>query len=248
MFKEETTANLAERKPLGDIVFDAICDEIVSGRIGAGTWLRQEEISDELGVSHTPVRQALERIIAEGLAERVPYKGVRVSKLSHENIAEIYALRMLLEPFVNRAAAIHLSDIELNRLSEINAQIELLTEQDQMSERRDLNRRFHMVINKACPNELLRRLYEIVLNKTPIWMTYEGMFRQSGRAQDRLKIDVNEHEALLNAFKARDPDLAESETLKCFDQTVLDIADLFKIPLELLKKKIQEVTPKRVKL
>jgi DNA-binding GntR family transcriptional regulator len=247
MFKEETTVNLAERKPLGDIVFDAICDGIVSGRIGAGTWLRQEEISDELGVSHTPVRQALERIIAEGLAERVPYKGVRVSKLGHENIAEVYALRMLLEPLVNRAAAIHLTDPELDRLSEINAQIELLTEQDQMSERRELNRQFHMLINKACPNALLSRLFEMVFNKTPNWMTYEGMFRQTDEAQDRLKIDFNEHKALLNAFKARDPDLAENETLKCFDQIMLDLADLFGIPLELLKKKVQEVTPQRAR-
>ncbi len=244
MLDKKIATDLAQRRPLGELVFDALCDGIISGRIEAGAWLRQEEISEELGISHTPIRQALERLVAEGLAERVPNKGVRVSKLSHENIAEIYALRMLLEPLVVRAATHDLTDSDLDQLAEIVDQMDSLIEQDQMSERRDLNRQFHMTINRACQNPLLSRLYEIVFNNTPNWMTYEGMFRQTGLAHHRLEIEMDEHKAILQALMNRDPDLAEAETIKCFNQLKDDLADLFVISIDVLDEKIEEVTPR----
>ncbi|MFV2043842.1 MAG: GntR family transcriptional regulator [Anaerolineales bacterium] len=244
MLDTKIATDLARRKPLGEIVFDALCDGIISGQIEAGAWLRQEEISEELGISHTPVRQALERLAAEGLAERVPNKGVRVSRLSHENIAEIYALRMLLEPLVVRAATRDLTDSDLDRLAEIVDQMDSLTVQDQMTERRDLNRQFHMTINRACQNPLLSRLYEIVFNNTPNWMTYEGMFRQTGLAHHRLKTEMDEHKAILQALIDRDPELAEAETIKCFNQLKEDLAELFPIPIDVLEEKVQEVTPR----
>ena len=97
LFDNHTKSKIDRRKPLADLVFEAIRDNILSGQIKADDWLRQEDVASELGVSHTPVRQALERLIAEGLAERVPYKGVRVSHFKPEEIAEIYALRLLLK-------------------------------------------------------------------------------------------------------------------------------------------------------
>ena len=66
------------RKPLKDEVFDVLHQDILSGKYAAGAWLRQEEIARRLGVSMTPVREALDLLVAAGLAERVAYRGVRI--------------------------------------------------------------------------------------------------------------------------------------------------------------------------
>ena len=66
------------RKPLKEEVFEILHGRIIAGQYSAGEWLRQEEISSQLGVSMTPVREALDLLVSSGLAERVPYRGVRI--------------------------------------------------------------------------------------------------------------------------------------------------------------------------
>src|SRR5512147_1733036 len=90
-----------QKRPLKEDVFDALHEKIVSGKYKPGEWLRQDDIATQLGVSMTPVREALDLLVAAGLAERVPYRGVRVPQPSQEEIAESYAVRLLLEKAVN---------------------------------------------------------------------------------------------------------------------------------------------------
>ena len=70
--------SIQSHRPLTDIVFERLRDAIIDGRLEAGQWLRQEPLAQELGVSQMPVREALKRLVAEGLAVRIPYKGVKV--------------------------------------------------------------------------------------------------------------------------------------------------------------------------
>ena len=71
-----------EKKSLKDEVFELLHRRVVSGEYALGKWLRQGEIANELDVSPTPVREALDQLVAEGLAERIPYRGVRVPQLA----------------------------------------------------------------------------------------------------------------------------------------------------------------------
>jgi DNA-binding GntR family transcriptional regulator len=86
-----------QRRSLKEEIFDVLHDKIIAGQVGPGEWLRQEDIATQLGVSMTPVREALDLLVSVGLAERVPYRGVRVPQLTTEEIAEAYAMRLLLE-------------------------------------------------------------------------------------------------------------------------------------------------------
>ncbi|MGZ6316095.1 MAG: GntR family transcriptional regulator, partial [Anaerolineales bacterium] len=81
------------RKPLKEEVFDVLHGRIIAGQYSAGEWLRQEEISSLLGVSMTPVREALDLLVSAGLAERVPYRGVRILEPSPKEILNSYGLR-----------------------------------------------------------------------------------------------------------------------------------------------------------
>jgi DNA-binding GntR family transcriptional regulator len=67
-----------QRRSLKEEIFDVLHDKIIAGKVGPGEWLRQEDIASQLGVSMTPVREALDLLVSVGLAERVPYRGVRV--------------------------------------------------------------------------------------------------------------------------------------------------------------------------
>src|SRR5512141_475371 len=86
-----------QKRPLKEDVFDALHEKIVSGKYKPGEWLRQDDIATQLGVSMTPVREALDLLVAAGLAERVPYRGVRVLEPSSREIVDSYGMRLLLE-------------------------------------------------------------------------------------------------------------------------------------------------------
>jgi DNA-binding GntR family transcriptional regulator len=158
---------IKEHKSLTELAHEAIREWILSGHFKPGDWLRQEELSQQLGVSHTPVREALDRLVADGLVERVPNRGVRVSPIDDNVIAEVYCLRLLLEPRVAGLSASNISGEELDHLGEIVNQAEILTSLDDMPSRRQMNREFHIKISNNCGSATLRRLHEIVWNKYP---------------------------------------------------------------------------------
>ena len=79
-------AGAVQRKPMKEQVYDVLHENILAGRYAAGAWLRQEEIASQLGVSMTPVREALDLLVSSGLAERVPFRKLwewRNNKIVH---------------------------------------------------------------------------------------------------------------------------------------------------------------------
>ena len=84
-------------KQLHHAVADQLCAAIQTGNLKPGEWLRQERLAQELGVSQMPVREALKELIAEGLVEHLPYRGVRVVEFSPDDVGEVYAHRSFLE-------------------------------------------------------------------------------------------------------------------------------------------------------
>src|SRR5512145_2350390 len=106
-------------KPLKEEVYDALHRQIIAGKYKPGDWLRQEDIASQLGVSQTPVREALDLLVSSGLAERIPYRGVRVLKLTTEEIVDSYVLRLLLESTAVAATARIRTDEQLAALYRI---------------------------------------------------------------------------------------------------------------------------------
>src|SRR6059058_688989 len=107
-----TTSPLAEHKQLHNVVLDRLRDMIMQGELRAGEWLRQERLARELGVSHTPIREALKQLEVEGLVEHVPYRGVRVIEFSLNDVVDIYAMRAALEALAASAAATEMTAAE----------------------------------------------------------------------------------------------------------------------------------------
>jgi DNA-binding GntR family transcriptional regulator len=225
---------------LADTVYAALRDAIIDGRLAPGDWLRQETLAQELGVSQMPVREGLRRLVTEGLAERIPYRGVRVIEHSPEDIADMITMRLVLESLAVRFAAPLMSDAEIGKLRENLQEAAALTEQDQMTRRRQLNTEFHLTICRASGRRYLIRQVEQVWGWFPGVILYEGIRRQAALSAARLATETDEHQAILDALARRDSRLAETLTRRHIETLSAELSDLVGIidqpmdePLEL---------------
>jgi DNA-binding GntR family transcriptional regulator len=226
------------KRPLKEDIFDALLEKIISGQYKPGKWLRQEDIASQLGVSMTPVREALDLLDAAGLAERVPYRGVRVPEPTHEEIAESYVTRLLLEKAVNRAAALNREQAHVDALKRIVSQAKKLIRLDDMSASRKLSGNFHFTVVEAAKNSTLARVYKVAVNSFPDWMLYQAMFEHPDELEQSVKEEYKEHLAIAEAIEARNADLAE----QCAEEHIREIGSqlvaYLGVPQELLDRKM----------
>lgn len=209
----QNTVTPLRRKPLKDEVFDVLHQDILSGRYTAGAWLRQDEIARRLGVSMTPVREALDLLVSAGLAERVAYRGVRTLRPSGPEILDAYEMRLILEGVAAHAAAATISVDTLTCLGELLAEGDRLAALDDLPRERQISRALHMAIVEASGNGLLTRIYTEVLRAFPDWMLYEHLYRQPELLEASIRTEQQEHRRIVEALAAGDAVAAVSRTL-----------------------------------
>ncbi len=231
------------RQSLRNEVFDILHKRIIAGEIRPGEWLRQEEIASQLGVSMTPVREALDLLVAAGLAERVPYRGVRVLQLTHEEMLDAYGLRLLLEPLGARLAAQQASPDQIEEGRRLLEEMSALVHLEDMPRLHEASRRFHALILDMSGSTLLIRLYGIVTNQFPDWMLYEAMFRHPEALSESLQRDRAEHRAILEAIAAHDPDAAACAARRHILSLGHDLQDYLAISRQRLEEKERLFTP-----
>ncbi|KXI22585.1 GntR family transcriptional regulator [Photobacterium sanguinicancri] len=179
---------------------------IVNGEYPAGSKIAESDLANTFGVSRGPLREALMRVEALRLIERVPHVGARVVELSQEKLIEIYAVREALEGMAARLACIHISDEEIEGLQRLltthHQHIEKVEGASYFHQQGDFD--FHYRIIKASRNSklislLCDELYHLL-----------RMYRyQSPRAHSRPSQALSEHAQILAAIKERDGELAE---------------------------------------
>ena len=226
-----------QRKSLKEEIFDVLHERIIAGKASPGEWLRQDDIATQLGVSMTPVREALDLLVSVGLAERVPYRGVRVPQPSADEIAEAYAMRLLLEGAGARAAAIERKQAQVDELKRILSQMKGLLSLEDMSTLRQLSRQFHRSVVAIGGNSTLDRLYEMIMNAFPDWMLYEYLFRHTDMLESSLADEYREHMSLVEAIEFGDADLAERQAVAHIRGLGEDLGTFLGISQELLETK-----------
>ena len=230
-------ADILERKSLKEDIFDILHKRIIAGKYAPGEWLRQEDISTQLGVSQTPVREALDLLVSSGLAERIPYRGVRVLQLTTEEIVDSYVLRLLLETTAAGASALNRTPEQLQSLYEMVEKTEALMTLNEMSIQMQLNREFHLAIVAAGGNSLMTKLYEVVSHQFPDWMLYEYMFRYPELLQPSLTKEFQEHKAIVDAISIQDPDQAANNVFTHIKNLGSELVSFLGIPQNLLAEK-----------
>lgn len=153
---------VVEYKTRTQVVVEAIREKILTGAIKAGEPLRQAALADELKVSRIPVREALLQLEAEGLVEFEAHKGATATRLSAEQVTELFELRALLECELLRLAIPKLTEAELAQSEQLLQQMaSAFHDVGTKSSWSELNTRFHLSLYKAADRPLT---FEIVQN------------------------------------------------------------------------------------
>jgi DNA-binding GntR family transcriptional regulator len=239
--KEET--ELIQKRPLKEDIFNVLHEKIISGTYKPGDWLRQEDIATQLGVSMTPVREALDLLVSAGLVERVPYRGVRVREISPKDVIEAYGLRLVLEAVIAQEAARNITDEQIAVLEGMLEEMKKHDSLNEMSNERKLSREFHAAIAEASRNDLLIKLYAVVTNAFPDWLLYEALFRNPELLADSTAKTLKEHIAIVNALKKRDAEKAAQRSIEHVMDSGKWLEEYLNIPAGLLREKEQQVSP-----
>lgn len=183
-----------------DYVFQYVRDSIQKGELRQGMRLREEDLAELLGVSRTPVREALGRLVARGLVELAPGRGLMIAQLTSTKIIELYSLRAILEGAAARFAAEHVSPTEIKILRQM---VEQCFDAATPAEAAAWNLQFHRMIFEVARN---RYLLPAVLDLHDSVSLLPGtVFDTPGRKDTVLR----EHTAIVDALERRDPQAAE---------------------------------------
>src|SRR5262249_20490614 len=185
-----------------EFVYESLRDAIWDGRIAVGERIREEEIARNLGVSRTPVREALHRLQQRGLLVFGAGRGLTVASLSQHQVLQLYAMREILEGSAARFAALHATALEIGLLWRL--QKELCNTEHEPTALVTLNRRLHQTIYEAAHNEYLLQTLSVLHD------SFALLNSTTFRAPSRRSESDEEHRQIVEAIERRDPDRAES--------------------------------------
>ena len=192
-----------DRQLVTDWVYEEIRGAIVDLRLEPGAPLREAAIATQLGVSKTPVREALGRLEQEGLVEATSFKGAVVTDYSERDLQEIYELRELLEGVAVRAAATEADDATLVALHDVIERSRAARDTDDLVLLAELLGRFDQIIFEQVENARIRNLIE----------TLRAHLTRIGKLTEeipgRVEASVEEHAAIVEAIARGDADEAE---------------------------------------
>src|SRR5215471_836683 len=192
-----------DRRKVTDWVYEELKAAIVGLRLAPGDPLREATLAEQLGVSKTPIREALTRLEQEGLVETTSFKGAVVSGYSRQDLIEIYELRELLENAAARAAAESMPDADRDRLRRICQESRKLTKGGDAAGLAALISAFDDVLFDQVRNSRIRALIE----NLRAHLTRIGHL--TAEIPGRIGASVDEHEKILEPIAARNPVLSE---------------------------------------
>jgi DNA-binding GntR family transcriptional regulator len=195
-----TSNSRLNRTTIVDDVTNVLRQRILAGHYSEEHFIRQELIASELGVSRIPVREALAQLEAEGLVVRVKYRGAIVPKRSFAEIAEIFELRLLIEPNLLRNAIHKLQPAQLQALREI---VQASRETMVVAEWAELNVKFHRTLFEAAERPITLQLLDTLLVRADRYLKLQNF--HSTKIKDESDA---EHSRLLDLVAAGDVDKA----------------------------------------
>jgi DNA-binding GntR family transcriptional regulator len=195
-----TENNKKQQKTKSALVVEMLREAILSGTLGPGDRLNLESLAARFGVSMTPVREAIQQLVAEGMLDQNPYKGVQVAGVSPEEVREIYLMRGAVEALAVRIALPNLKISEVQRLRTLHAQIAAETSAlpglADIGLIRKLNYEFHFIFYQAAAMPRLVRLIQNLWAQSP-WDTLYVIPNRTQRV-------VDEHQRIVDAVGAGD--------------------------------------------
>jgi len=187
-----------ERLRLHDTVLDHLRRFIVEGTLKPGIKINERELCEVLGISRTPLREALKVLAVEGLIELMPNRGACVAQMSDDEVREAFELMSGIEAFNGQLACERITDAEVQNIKTLHYQMLQAKLKNDLSLYFQKNAAIHDAISLAARNETLRKTY-LTLNRRLQAVRYN-----SNRTEDKWERAIHDHEEMIEALEQRD--------------------------------------------
>lgn len=192
-----------DNSPLCERVAETIRDYIMKGTLKEGDRLTEPKLSELLGISRTPIREALRLLEAEGFVEIFPRRGAMVSVITDTDVDEIFVLKTKMESLAAKIAVKNMTDEDIAKLKDINDKMRKYSTTKNVSSLIKLNSDFHNLFIEKCTNSRLRKFLGSLLKQFKRATAYS--FTETGRIS---KV-IEEHDEIIEAFESRNEEKVE---------------------------------------
>lgn len=201
-------------KSLRGQVFDKIRSDILNGKYKRGEELVESSIGKELGISRTPVREAIRQLELEGLVQLVPNKGAFVTGISEKDVRDIYLIRARLECLAARMAAKNITPELLDAMEETVVLSEYHAKKEHYEQVCEMDSKFHKLLYKASGSRILEHTL------TDFHQYVQRVRMASIMKKRRMEKSNDEHDAILTAIREHDEEKAELVATRHISNTV----------------------------
>ena len=201
-------------KSLRGQVFDKIRSDILNGKYKRGEELVESSIGKELGISRTPVREAIRQLELEGLVQLVPNKGAFVTGISEKDVRDIYLIRARLEGLAARMAAKNITPELLDAMEETVVLSEYHAKKEHYEQVCEMDSKFHKLLYKASGSRILEHTL------TDFNQYVQRVRMASIMQKRRMEKSNDEHDAILTAIREHDEEKAELVATRHISNTV----------------------------
>ena len=201
-------------KSLRGHVFDKIRSDILNGKYKRGEELVESSIGKELGISRTPVREAIRQLELEGLVQLVPNKGAFVTGISEKDVRDIYLIRARLEGLAARMAAKNITPELLDAMEETVVLSEYHAKKEHYEQVCEMDSKFHKLLYKASGSRILEHTL------TDFHQYVQRVRMASIMKKRRMEKSNDEHDAILTAIREHDEEKAELVATRHISNTV----------------------------
>lgn len=184
-------------------IADMLRDMIMTGKLTEGDKINEAQLCETMGISKTPLREALRVLSVEGLIRLIPHRGAFVTKPEFDEIVEMFDVMSLLEGFCASQASLKMTPAELTRLENLHAKLEESYRQRDQETYIRINNQYHSLVQKVAGNRTLNQIVDGLRKKILLYRF------QSLNLPERFTASIDEHRDLLEAFRQRDPLRAE---------------------------------------
>lgn len=217
-----TKLNLDNYKPLRDVVFESLRKAIVEGSLKPGQRLMEVQLAEQLGVSRTPVREAIRKLELEGFVIMLPRKGAYVADMSVKDIVDVLEVRAALEGLAANLAAERMEEKEIEELKKVSEDLNEAMKERNLDEILKKDVEFHQCIFESAGNKKLTQMIN------SLW---EQVYRfRAGYMSDQSAMSGirEEHEQLINAIirgEGEEASKCAKEHIERAEQYMIDKAD-----------------------
>lgn len=203
MVMKDISLKMNDYLPLRDVVFNTLREAIFKGDIEPGERLMEIKLAEKLGVSRTPIREAIRMLQLEGLVNMTPRKGSVVAEISNEDLKNVLEVRIVLEKLAVEKACLNISEDEIQQLNDNIKLFKKVVNGNDPNEIAKIDVEFHDIIYKSTGND---RLIQILSN------IREQMYRyrlEYIKDQDTRCTVLSDHEKLIEAIVKKDTEEAK---------------------------------------